>query len=214
MSSSKLSFSAPHAVPIVLLGSALALSGCSVNMVVPPAVPTPLVERLPLRAALHLSNDFVNFVHREENVGGRDWEIAIGAANERMVLSFASALFTDSKQVGGVATAAAEMPGMDLVIVPRLEKFEFSVPSQSATNHYAVWIRYNLDVHDSTGTLLTTWSVSAYGQSGKDGLGASLPLERAAVRAVRDAAATIATGFGKRKDIRNAIQREPAPNAS
>ena len=189
------------------------LSGCNVAIVVTPDLPAPLVERLPLRAAVHLSREFLEFEHQEKDVGGRDWTVGLGTANDRLVATLATALFASSKRVSGVAEAATEMPELDLILVPTVEKFEFSVPSQSATDQYAVWIRYNLDLHDAAGNAITTWSVSAYGQSGQDGFGATEPLQRAVVRAVRDALATIATGFAKQKRIREALLREPVNDA-
>ena len=76
---------------------------------------------------------------------------------------------------------------MDALIEPSIDAFEFSVPNQTKTDAFAVWIRYRLKVYNSEGTVVANWPVSAYGKSqsggGKDAL------RRAAVLAMRDAAA-------------------------
>jgi hypothetical protein len=79
----------------------------------------------------------------------------------------------------------------DALVEPRIEGFEFSVPNQSKTDAFAVWIRYRMQVFDSVGNSASTWTVSAYGKSQKEGLGGSSSLQRAAVLAMRDAAALI-----------------------
>ena len=85
----------------------------------------------------------------------------------------------------------------DALIEPSIDAFEFSTPAQSQTDAFAVWIRYRLIIFDSNGNKFANWPVSAYGKSQKQGLGGSDSLQRAAVLAMRDAAALIVTQLEK-----------------
>jgi hypothetical protein len=77
----------------------------------------------------------------------------------------------------------------DALIEPSIDAFEFSVPNQSKTEAFAVWIRYRLKVFDSDGDLVANWPVSAYGKSEAETFSGSQALQRAAILAMRDAAA-------------------------
>ncbi len=81
--------------------------------------------------------------------------------------------------------------GIDALIEPSIDAFEFSVPNQSKTDAFAVWIRYRLKVYNADGELVANWPVSAYGKSQSTTLGGSDALRRAAVLAMRDAAAVM-----------------------
>ncbi|MDJ0699837.1 MAG: hypothetical protein QNJ07_08280 [Woeseiaceae bacterium] len=83
------------------------------------------------------------------------------------------------------------------MIEPSIDGFEFSTPEQSQTQAFAVWIRYRMLIFDSAGNKYANWPVSAYGKSQKEGLGGSDSLHRAAILAMRDAAALIVTQMEK-----------------
>lgn len=83
----------------------------------------------------------------------------------------------------------ASLLSLDALIEPSIDAFEFSVPKQTKTEAFAVWIRYRLKVYNSDGTVVANWPVSAYGKSQAGG--GSDALRRAAVLAMRDAAALI-----------------------
>jgi hypothetical protein len=123
-------------------------------------------------------------------------------------------LFAETRRVSGIATAAAEMPGLNAIVAPAVDAFEFSLPSQSATDQYAVWIRYNLDVYGPDGQLIVRWPITAYGQSGTGGFSDEESMERAAVLALRDAAATIATSFSRQPKIRESLLKESPQDGS
>ena len=89
----------------------------------------------------------------------------------------------------------------DALIEPKIEGFEFSVPNQSKTDAFAVWIRYRMQIFDSVGNSAASWTVSAYGKSQKEGMGGSKSLQRAAVLAMRDAAALILLQMNKATKI-------------
>ncbi len=188
--------------------------GCSGEVLVEEAFPQPLVEPIPLRVALHYPPALTEFAYSEEISGDREWTVQLGTANVRMFDAVFSSLFPVTQHVSGVEAAAQEMPALDAVIVPVIDAFEFSLPSQSATDQYAVWIRYNLDIYDPAGELVLRWPISAYGQSGTSGLSDEESMERATVLALRDAAAAIAVGFGQQAAIREKLLKVPPAHAT
>lgn len=195
-------------VRLALIAVALLGSACSGTVMVREAFPTPLVERMPLRVAIHYPPALTDYVYSEDTRNDRAWTVQLGQANVRMFDSVFGGLFAETRQVSAVEAAATEMPGLDAIVAPAIDAFEFSLPSQSATDQFAVWIRYNLDVYGPDGQLIVRWPVTAYGQSGTGGLSAEDSMKRATVLALRDAAATIATGFPTQPKIRESLLKE------
>jgi hypothetical protein len=87
--------------------------------------------------------------------------------------------------------------GLDALIEPSIDAFEFSTPTQSNSEAFAVWVRYRLKVYNSEGEMISDWPVSAYGKSQSTTLGKDEALRRAAVLAMRDAAALMIMKFDK-----------------
>lgn len=192
----------------------LLVSACSGSVVVEEAFPRPLVDKLPLRVAIHYPPNLTDFQFSEKTAGDRDWTIRLGTANVRMFDAVLTALFEVTQRVSSIDSALVEMPNLDALISPDVDAFEVSLPSQSATDQYAVWIRYNLDVYSGDGRLLVRWPVSAYGQSGTRGLTDRESMQRAIVFALRDAEAAIAVGFASQPQIRARLLEKAADDGS
>lgn len=197
-------------MPCHLAAVAVTLGGCAASVVVEQVFPPPLVEPLPLRMAVHYPPELTSFVYQEDAIADRDWTVQLGTANMAMFDAVFAGLFREARRVSTVQAAAQEMPSLDGIISPTVDAFEFSLPSQAATDQYAVWIRYTLDVYGPDGQLVVRWPVTAYGQSGTGGLSDEESMERAVVLAMRDAAATIAVGFAKQPKVREQFLHEPS----
>jgi hypothetical protein len=154
-----------------------------------PTIPEPRVEKIPVDVALRIPEEFNNFVHEENVLGKESWTIDLGSANSSFFTQLSGYLFNNVTVIGPDDDARDFV--FDALIEPSIDGFEFSVPNQSKTEAFAVWIRYRLKVFDSNGNNVSNWTVSAYGKSIKEGLGGSGSLQRAAVLAMRDAAALI-----------------------
>jgi hypothetical protein len=179
---------------------ALLLTGCASNVSVdPPTIPTPHIEKLPIDVALRIPAEFHNFVHEENVLGRESWTISLGSANAIFFEQLFGFMF-ENVTVLGPDDDALEYT-FDALIEPKIEGFEFSVPNQSKTDAFAVWIRYRMQIFDSAGNSAASWTVSAYGKSQKEGLGGSKSLQRAAVLAMRDAAALILLQMNKATKI-------------
>ncbi len=178
----------------------LLVAGCASNVTVEnPTIPEPHVEKLPLDVAVRIPAEFHDFVHEENVLGRETWTISLGAANAAFFTQLFGYMF-DNVTVLGPDDNAKDYT-FDALIEPQIEGFEFSVPNQSKTDAFAVWIRYRMQIYDSAGNSASTWTVSAYGKSQKEGLGGSKSLQRAAVLAMRDAAALILLQMNKATKI-------------
>jgi len=179
---------------------ALLMTGCASNVTVDtPSIPEPHIDKLPLDVALRIPAEFHNFVHEENVLGRETWIISLGSANATFFEQLFGYMF-ENVIVLGPDDDALEYT-FDALIEPKIEGFEFSVPNQSKTDAFAVWIRYRMQIFDSAGNSAASWTVSAYGKSQKEGLGGSKSLQRAAVLAMRDAAALILLQMNKATKI-------------
>lgn len=177
-----------YAIPISLL--LLTLAGCSSTVTMDePTIPAPRIEKIPVNVALRMPEQFESFVHEENVLGKESWTIDLGRSNATFFTQLFGYLF-DGLTVIGPDDDARDFE-FDALIEPSIDGFEFSVPNQSKTEAFAVWIRYRLRIFDREGNNASNWTVSAYGKTQKQGLGGSSSLQRAAVLAMRDAAALI-----------------------
>ena len=184
-------------LPIVLL---LAMAGCSTQVVVQDAtIPEPLIRKLPISVGAKYPERFDRFVHEELVIGKDKWLIDLGRSNKILFDKLFASMF-DSYQVIGAEENQADY-GFDAFIEPSIDAFEFSVPEQSQTDAFAVWIRYRIKIFDGSGTQIANWPIAAYGKSQTEGLGSDRALQRAAVLAMRDAAALIILQMDKATGI-------------
>jgi hypothetical protein len=178
----------------------LLATGCASNVSVDePSIPTPHVKKIPMDVAVRIPAEFNHFVHEENILGKEKWTIDLGASNATFFKQLFGYMFDNVVILGPDDDALAHT--FDALVEPQIEGFEFSVPNQSKTDAFAVWIRYRMQIFDSAGNSAATWTVSAYGKSQKEGMGGSKSLRRAAVLAMRDAAALILLQMDKATKI-------------
>lgn len=188
------------AIAAILFGAAL--QGCSSQVaMLDPHIPAPLIPKLPMNVAVRYPDSFDAFVHEERVIGKEVWKIDLGESNRLLFDKLLGSMFSDVTEVASEANVTGQ--DFDALIEPTIDAFEFSIPEQSQTDAFAVWIRYRLRVFDSAGTQVANWPIAAYGKSQTSTFGGDDALRRAAVLAMRDAAALIilqmdkATGISK-----------------
>lgn len=164
-----------------------------------PTIPAPKVDKIPLNVALRMPEEFRHFVHEENILGRESWSIDLGGSNATFFTQLFDYLFDNMTVIGPDDDPRNYQ--FDALIEPSIDGFEFSVPNQSKTEVFAVWIRYRLRIFDREGNNASNWTVSAYGKSQKEGISGSSALERAAVLAMRDAAALIIMQLDKATQI-------------
>lgn len=178
------------------LAALLVLAGCSgARVAVPPVLPVPLVDQLPIAIGLHLSEDLLQYSHKEELETGGEWQIDLGTAQSTMFDNLLSGMFRQVKVVADPAAPGGEVSG---VLVPTLEEVQFSTPDQTRTDYFEVWVRYRFELYDRNGALAGEWPLTAYGKANARhyGMNSREPaLQAAAVSALRDAMAFFTVQF-------------------
>jgi len=194
-----------------------ALGACSSQVTVnDPSIPDPVIEEIPLSVAVRFPDVFEHFVHEEQVIDKKKWTVDLGRSNTLLFTKLFRAMFSDLTVIGDDVDAR-DMP-IDALIEPSIDAFEFSVPGQSGTSSFAVWIRYRIKIFDTEGKLFVNWPISAYGKSLSTAMGGDDALHRAAVLAMRDAAAVIimqmdkVTGIsGLNRQLRSTVTASPGP---
>ena len=160
-----------------------------------PTLPVPLLDPIPIRVGVKYSPEMHDFTHREELLANQQWTIHLGAANRLLFDQIFNAMFDEVIVFDDGQDPAAA--GIDLLIKPSVDAFEFALPQQSRSETYTVWIRYRLRVFDNAGKEIANWPVSAYGKAGAGRFEGTKAMHRAAALAMRDAAALISLRFAK-----------------
>jgi hypothetical protein len=189
--------------------AALALAACSgAKVSVPPILPVPVVNKLPMVIGLHLSDDLRRYAHKEKLETGGDWEIDLGSAQTVMFDNLLTGMFRQVKVVPNPVAPGGEVAG---VLVPNLEEVQFSTPDQTRTDYFEVWVRYKFQLYDRDGTLAGEWPLTAYGKANAKHYGMSgrqPALQAAAISALRDAMAFFTVQFATVPPVRNWLAAE------
>jgi len=180
----------------LLLSLPLALAACGgASVSVPPELPVPLVQRIPLTMGIHLPEPLRTYHHEEKIESAGEWSIELGSAQTVMFNNLLSGMFD------GVRTVAdPEVPGgaVDGVLTPTIEEVQFSTPDQTRSDYFEVWVRYRFQLHDRDGTLVGEWPLTAYGKANSRNYGMNSrepALQAAAISAMRDAMAFFTVQF-------------------
>ncbi|MEO7387539.1 MAG: hypothetical protein ABIX37_11435 [Gammaproteobacteria bacterium] len=189
------------------------LAGCDQALIVPTTFPEPVVEPLPLDVALYFTDEFANYHYREDVAGDSKWDIELGKANVALFESVSRRLFRSATRVSARPTGSGAA-AFNVIIEPTIAAFEFSLPSQSATDQYSVWIRYTVKAYRPDGEELKSWNISAYGESDATLLRPARSMEHATILALRDAAATLTVNFADEARARGVMPMEKADAAS
>jgi hypothetical protein len=177
--------------------SASVLTGCGGASVAVPTTsfPVPLVEKLPLRMGIHLNDELLAYVHAEKLETAGDWSIDLGGAQQSMFTNLLTGMFDQIEFVANPESASTDLDG---VLVPNIEEVQFSIPSQTRSDYYEVWIRYQFKLYSGDGQLLADWPLTAYGKANQRNYGMQTDqpgLQAAALAACRDAMAFFTVQF-------------------
>ena len=182
------------------IATVVILGACGSRVTVKdPTIPEPLIDKLPLKVAGRYPENFKHFVHEERVIGKEKWSIDLGASNQMLFTQLFSSMFTEYQVIGD--NDDPRDLGLDALIEPSIDAFEFSVPNQSQTDEFAVWIRYRIRIFDAAGNQVANWPISAYGKAQTTFFSGDAALRRAAVLAMRDAAALVILQMDKETGI-------------
>jgi hypothetical protein len=187
------------------------LGGCAKSVQVGGDFPQPLMEPYPLVAGIRYPASLTAFSHTEKTGNEPEITISIGATNRDMFRALFAGMFEEVVELADDPNAPIPA-NVDLVIEPTLVDLEVASPEKSGTDQYTVWLNYNLLLTRPDRTPLGDWKVTAYGQDdvGSMGMGAEDAINDATIIALRDTAATIATGFAQAPGIAALLAAKPA----
>jgi hypothetical protein len=189
--------------------AALALAGCGgVNVRPQDQVPAPLVDELPLRAGVHYSPEFREYVHREERWGTK-WEAQLGAAHVTKLNRLLMAMFPGLVEVQDLSRPP--QPPLQLILEPRFEEYSFITPRDAGAEYYAVTIKYRMNLYDGQSRLIDSLVYTGYGNEEGGGLTTEAPLVSATQKAMRDAGAKFATEFQDQVTVKKLLAGETVP---
>lgn len=219
--------------PHLILGLlAVISSGCTTSAV-ESEFPVPVVDKLPLRVAVHFDESFSNYAYREQAAGEPSWVIMMGSANVSMFRRVFQGMFDQTIELPEIAPLKFPVADVDAVIVPAVETFELRVPQQPpvnpdgtppglegvnlSTDYFTVWITYRMTMYDNQGREIASWPVRAYGQTPSgvmDMFGPDEALARTTTVAMRDAGAYLSIYFEDEPRIREWLREEGWLNRS
>ena len=195
---------AARPAPAGLLIALLLLAGCGgASVSVPPILPVPLVEQIPLTMGFHLTEPLLSYVHKEELEIGGEWEIDLGGAQATMFENLLSGMFRTARVVAGPGGTGDDVDG---VLVPTIEEVQFSTPEQTRSDYFEVWVKYKFELYDADGTLAGEWPLTAYGKANAHNYGMNKrepALQAAALAALRDAMAFFTVQFHTVPEVRS-----------
>ena len=197
----KLAASLRHLLALSLALAGLLLSACATQVEVDGNFPPALTQQLPLRTTVVFEPDFSTY--RFQSTEGPEVSIAVGQIQQELFTGLADSLF----QYSSTATSMPTQSEADLILLPRVEDVQISMPNESQLKVFEVWIKYNLQVYNSAGEPLADWIMTAYGKTPTRFLTSNTDaLHQAAMVAMRDAGAHFITGFARVPEIRQWLQ--------
>lgn len=185
-----------------ILLSLILLGGCAGNVIISKDYPDPVVAPLPYRVGVYFNPEFRNYVYSEEEA---DVEFEVGTHQTRLFEKVMTALFLQSVSLSTRETSDTDL---DLVIEPVLQEYAFLSPLETATDFYAVSLKYQLRLYSADGEIVGFWPFVAYGKSRTRVLAKNESLGDATTMALRDAAAAMVSQF------RGIVQKEEWKTAS
>lgn len=191
-------------LPFLVLAGAL--SGCTHTLIVEGKFPPPLVNEIPLVVGLHLPSEFKSYRYVEASADRAKWIIDMGEAQTSMFQTVLPGMFGQVRELSSLPFEAADsskMPDVDFVITPRIEEFQYTLPSETKIKVYEIWLKYNVQVFDKQGMLIADWILTAYGKTPSGFMQSDeAALNQAVVVALRDAGANLAMNFANVPEVR------------
>ncbi len=181
-------------------------------------LPRPLIDRIDLPVGVYFDEAFSNFQTEEELPNLGTVALSAGSINEELFAAVLPGMFSDVRRV----SAPTGNENVRAVFVPRMLELQFSLPQQTRSGNYEVWVKYQIRLQGAEGALIAEWPITAYGKSPEDWnpLGArERGLQAAANVALRDAAAALIISLRDVPEVRRWLEdqlqgRSVAPSAS
>ena len=181
-----------------LLLTALLLGGCAGQVIVSQEFPEPIAVPLPQRVGVYYNPEFLqySYVDDESNL-----KFELGSKQHNLFSKVFDAMFLQAIPVSSVDATASGV-NVDLVVEPTLQEYAFLSPIETATDFYAVSLKYQLRIYSPDGTIIGYWPMVAFGKSRTRLVKKNEALGDATTMALRDVAAAMVSQF------RNIVEKE------
>ena len=189
------------ALGLVLVGTLSACGGATIDM--KGDFPAPLVEPIPLHMGLYLDPALLAYKHIEKIDQQGTWEVDVGTIQPNLFRTVVHAMFTSVSELSAPPPTSA----VDAVLAPSIEEFQMTIPAQTRSNFYEVWIKYQMALYQPDGTVIAKWPLTAYGKSNREDFGVfakkdDVAVREATVNALRDAGAFLSLRFRRVPEIK------------
>ena len=178
-----------YAVSLLLI-----LTACEQSMTlrVESEIPTPVIERMPVKIGVFYQDELRNYVSEENSDERPKWKIDSGSSHVYLFEQILSSMFQEVTEVAGTTAVAT----VDAVLAPRVAEMQFALPAETKTDFYEAWVKYDMELYNQDGSRIANWSVTGYGKSSTEFMKSrDKGLNAAVNQALRDAGAKFALGF-------------------
>ena len=167
--------------------------GCAApNVQISSQFPYPNVRKAPVNLGFYLSENLTTYTYAQKMGRRSEWKIDLGAAQKSMFSTLGQSVFERYSLVGSIQ-ATEDLEG---VIEPNITEIQFSIPNQTRTDYFEVWIRYQFKLYDKNSNLVGEWDLPAYGKAkAQDYPSDGMALQAAGLSACRDALAFFSLNF-------------------
>ena len=176
---------------LLALITLLILAGCSssASVQINRSFPSVLAEPKPIAASIVLTEEFSNYVAQPND----KTVIDLGLAQVQVMKNTFAGLFNKVEFITNTDQITTDN---GLIITPSVREVQVSTPSDNYLNVFEVWIKYNLDIADSSGEPIVSWFMPAYGKTPDAFMASkSKAIEEASIIALRDSGAKLMLDF-------------------
>ena len=195
-----------------LLMSLVCLGCAAPNVEITSNFPTPTVRKAPVNLGFYLPDELTNYTYAQKMGKRSEWKISLGAAQQSMFETLGKSVFENYALTSSISAGQT----LEGVIEPGIKELQFSIPKQTRTDYFEVWIRYQFKLFDRNANLIGEWDLPAYGKAkAQDYPSDGTALQAAALSACRDAMAFFSLNFTRVPLIKNWITAgKPSQEAS
>lgn len=151
---------------IILLSTVLItfLACTSARIQVAADFPVPLITPLPYNVVLIIDSELSNYEHMESVEGQANWSIGLGNASNDLVTKVVGGLFNSAIIINN-QDDSINLDGIDLIIYPKLNRFEFDAPIRGKDVFAESWLQFIFSAFDKDGAPLNEVVITGYGRS-------------------------------------------------
>ena len=192
-----------------LLALGLASCGQNAKFSLSFDIPAPVIESLPIQIATYYPPELKEHVYEEDLENYGEFKIDMTGSHQVLFDTVFGSLFENTVEIANFSELPKEMHGF---ITPKVQDFQITIPQQTRSVYFEVWIQYELALFDSEGQLVHKWPLTAYGKANKENYPSltrtsELALHDAAESAMRDAAASMSFFFMRDPTIQGWVEQ-------